>query len=247
MSELERFAALLKEMTGIVVRTDTPERIESRIKPLLKDHPHMDIGALVGFMRSNPKSALSRAVCEAMTVNESYFFRDKTPFSIFEEIMLPELAHNSKRSLQKKIRIWCAAASTGQEPYSLGITWLENKNKYSDWSLDVFASDLSEEALDRARLGQYNQFEVQRGLPINILVKYFTQEGANWKINAEVKEMIRFEQHNLLQSASMLGEQDIIFCRNVLIYFDVETKRKILDMLKSKLAPDGFLVLGSSE
>jgi len=184
-------------------------------------------------------------VVEAMTTNESFFYRDKIPFDHFRDVVIPGLI--SVRAMQRRIRIWCAAASTGQEPYSLAMSIREMKEKLTGWRIEILATDLSTEVLEKAKAGIYSQFEVQRGLPIQMLVKYFKQTGETWQINPELRAMIQHRQLNLLHDFAQLGTFDVIFCRNVLIYFDQETKINIFNRLARQIEPDGFLVLGAAE
>jgi chemotaxis protein methyltransferase CheR len=184
-------------------------------------------------------------VVEAMMTNESFFFRDKTPFENFRSTVLPALTAARRNS--RAIRIWCAAASTGQEPYSLAMSLKEMQRDVAGWRIDVIATDLSNEVLEKARQGIYNQFEVQRGLPIQLLIKYFTQIGDMWQIAPDIRSMVKYQQLNLLSDFSRLGTFDLIFCRNVLIYFDQETKIGLLNRLARVIAGDGYLVLGAAE
>ena len=190
-------------------------------------------------------AALAEAVVEAMTTNESFFYRDKTPFEHFTQMMMPELL--KARASSKKIRIWCAAASTGQEPYTLAMCLKEMESKLAGWRIEILGTDISNEVLDRARAGTYTQFEVQRGLPIQLLLKYFTQQGESWTIAPQLRSMVQWKKFNLLDSFAGFGQFDIVFCRNVLIYFDQTTKVDILGRIAKTMAPDGYLVLGAAE
>ncbi len=182
---------------------------------------------------------------EAMTTNETFFFRDRVPFDLFRDVVLPEaLARNAAR---RKLRIWCAAASTGQEPYSLAMLLQEAAPRLAGWQVDLVATDISTEVLEKAKLGIYSQFEVQRGLPVQWLLKYFTQSGDQWQIAPSLRAMVEFRQFNLLQGFEALGTFDVIFCRNVLIYFDAPTKSEILARFGTSLAPGGALLLGAAE
>ncbi|MFL5062929.1 MAG: CheR family methyltransferase, partial [Xanthobacteraceae bacterium] len=184
-------------------------------------------------------------VVEAMATNESLFFRDKIPFDHFREAIMPALL--ASRAQQRRIRIWCAAASSGQEPYSLAMALKEMGPQLAGWRTEILATDLSLEVLEKAKAGIYSQFEVQRGLPIQMLVKYFTQVGEMWQIAPDIRAMVQFRPFNLLQECSRFGIFDVVFCRNVLIYFDQETKIDVFDRLAKLMAPDGFLVLGAAE
>jgi chemotaxis protein methyltransferase CheR len=184
-------------------------------------------------------------VVEAMTTNETFFFRDKVPFDHFRESIIPEILR--ARAGRNSIRIWCAAGSTGQEPYSLAMCLKEAGAALAGWRIEILATDLSQEVLEKSKAGNYSQFEVQRGLPIQMLVKYFKQTGEFWQLNADIRAMVQHRQLNLLHDFSQLGVFDVIFCRNVLIYFDQDTKINIFNRLAKVTAPDGFLVLGAAE
>jgi chemotaxis protein methyltransferase CheR len=196
-------------------------------------------------LRGPAAEKLTADVVEAMTTNESFFFRDKLPFEHFQNFIMPALL--ATRAKQKRIRIWCAAASTGQEPYSLAMCLKEMGAALAGWRVDIIATDLSQEVLEKSKSGIYSQFEVQRGLPIQLLVKYFKQNGELWQINPDIRAMVQHRQLNLLHDFSQLGAFDVIFCRNVLIYFDQETKISIFGRLAKAMEPDGFLVLGAAE
>jgi chemotaxis protein methyltransferase CheR len=180
-----------------------------------------------------------------MTTNESFFFRDKSPFDLFRDAVMPALL--AARAAQRQIRIWCAAASTGQEPYSLAMCLHEMGERTAGWRIEVLATDLSTEVLEKAKAGLYSQFEVQRGLPIGLLVKYFTQVGELWEIAPDIRRMVQYRSLNLLNDFSHLGTFDVVFCRNVLIYFDQETKVDVLDRIARIVPADGYLVLGAAE
>jgi chemotaxis protein methyltransferase CheR len=188
---------------------------------------------------------LTTEVVEAMTTNETFFFRDKIPFDHLRETVLPMLMQS--RASRRSLRIWSAACSTGQEPYSIAMCLKDNAQALSGWRIEIVATDLSQEVLEKAKAGIYSQFEVQRGLPIQTLVKYFTQTGELWQINADIRGMVQHRQLNLLQDFSQLGKFDVIFCRNVLIYFDQETKAAIFERLSRVSEPDGILMLGAAE
>jgi chemotaxis protein methyltransferase CheR len=188
--------------------------------------------------------ALTSDVVEAMTTNETFFFRDKIPFDHLKEAILPALSQ--ARAARRSLRIWCAASSTGQEPYSIAMLVKETA-ALSGWRVEIVATDLSQAVLEKSKAGVFSQFEVQRGLPIQMLVKYFKQNGDLWQLNADIRAMVQHRQLNLLQDFSPLGKFDIIFCRNVLIYFDQDTKASIFERLSKQLEPDGALALGAAE
>jgi len=189
--------------------------------------------------------ALIAEVVEAMTTNETFFFRDKVPFDHFKGTIMPEMLHAS--ASRRSLRIWCAASSTGQEPYSIAMCLKELGAALTGWRVEIIATDLSQGVLEKSRAGLFSQFEVQRGLPIQLLVKHFTQTGELWQLNADVRAMVQFRQLNLLQDFSHLGVFDIIFCRNVLIYFDQDTKTNVFGRLAKVIEPDGFLIMGAAE
>jgi chemotaxis protein methyltransferase CheR len=180
-----------------------------------------------------------------MTTNESFFFRDSKPFDDFAQVILPCMMQ--ARAQVKTLRIWCAAASTGQEPYSLGMIIAERAAQLAGWRIDIVGTDLSDEVLERARAGIYTQFEVQRGLPITLLVKYFKQQGDRWQLDAKIRSMVTYKRWNLLENLSPLGAFDVVFCRNVLIYFDQPTKATVLERMARLMPNDGVLALGAAE
>jgi chemotaxis protein methyltransferase CheR len=234
----------LKQRSGLVLTADKQYLVESRLLPLARKAGLVNLTALVNQLKRGDE-AMMTAVVEAMATNESFFFRDKVPFYHFTSIIMPALL--AARRSTRTIRIWCAAASTGQEPYSLAMCLKEMEGDLAGWRIELLASDLSGQALEKAREGLYTQFEVQRGLPIQFLVRYFKQTRELWQIAPEIRAMVKFRQLNLLSDFSHLGIFDLIFCRNVLIYFDPHTKVDVLDRLASATASDGYLVLGAAE
>ncbi len=234
----------LKRRSGLVLSADKQYLVESRLLPVARKAGLGSLGGLVAALKRG-NDALMTTVVEAMMTNESFFFRDKLPFENFRSTVLPALT--AARRSSRAIRIWCAAAATGQEPYSLAMLLKEMQRDLAGWRIDVIATDLSNEVLEKARQGIYSQFEVQRGLPIQLLIKYFTQIGDMWQIAPDIRSMVKYQQLNLLSDFSHLGMFDLIFCRNVLIYFDQETKINLLDRLARVIAGDGYLVLGAAE
>lgn len=243
--EYDYLRAYLKQQSGLVLTAEKQYLIESRLMPVARKAGLASISALVAKMKEPGQAQICEAVVEAMTTNESFFFRDKTPFEHFVDTMLPKMLE--ARARERRIRIWCAAASTGQEPYSLAMCLKEQEAKLAGWRFEIIGTDLSNEVLDKARAGVYSQFEVQRGLPINHLLKYFTQNGDTWQISNQLRSMIQYRKLNLLENFSALGQFDIVFCRNVLIYFDNQTKIDILGRISKLMPADGFLVLGAAE
>lgn len=219
--------------------------VESRLVPLARRGGFSSIADLVSQVRGGKRTDLERAVVEAMTTNETYFFRDVHPFEALKSQILPELAQ--KRAGERKLNFWCAACSTGQEPYSTAILLHEHFQWLLNWNLDFLATDLSEEVLVRAREGIYSQIEVNRGLPATLLSKYFVPHGNHWAVRDRMRQSVKFRQMNLMGSWSGLPKMDIVFLRNVLIYFNLETKKSILAKVRNVLKPDGYLFLGAAE
>jgi chemotaxis protein methyltransferase CheR len=242
--DYEYLRKLLRDHSGLDLSADKQYLIESRLLPLARKAGLPGIGELVQKMKGGA-AALITQVVEAMTTNETFFFRDKVPFEHFRDAIMPEVLR--ARAGRKSIRIWCAAGSTGQEPYSLAMALKEMGPALAGWRVEILATDLSQEVLEKSKAGIYSQFEVQRGLPIQLLVKYFKQQGELWQINADIRAMVQHRQLNLLHDFAQLGVFDVIFCRNVLIYFDQETKTNIFGRLAKAMESDGFLVLGAAE
>jgi chemotaxis protein methyltransferase CheR len=242
--DYEFLRRLLKERSGLDLSADKQYLVESRLIPLTRRAGLPGITELVQKLKAGAE-ALTAEVVEAMTTNETFFFRDKIPFDHLRETMLPELLQS--RASRRSLRIWCAASSTGQEPYSIAMCLKELGATLSGWRVDILATDLSQGVLEKSRSGMFSQFEVQRGLPIQLLVKYFTQCGELWQLNADIRAMVQHRQLNLLQDFAHLGTFDIVFCRNVLIYFDQETKSSVFEGLARAIEADGFMVLGAAE
>ena len=242
--DYEFLRKFLKERSGLDLSSDKQYLVESRLIPLARRAGFPGIAELVQKLRSG-SDALTSEVVEAMTTNETFFFRDKVPFDHLRETVLPALirARGSRRSL----RIWSAASSTGQEPYSIAMCLKEFAPALTGWRVEIVATDLSQGVLEKSRAGIFSQFEVQRGLPIQMLVKHFTQVEELWQLNADIRAMVQHRQLNLLQDFFHLGLFDVIFCRNVLIYFDQATKAGVFDRLARALEPDGVLTLGAAE
>ena len=243
--EYDHLRNLLKTRSGLMLGADKHYLVESRLLPVVRKAGLSDLAGLVQKLKGADAEALIVEVVEAMTTNETFFFRDRIPFDHFRESIMPALV--SARAREKRIRIWCAAASTGQEPYTLAICLKEMGKMLAGWQVEIVATDISIEALEKAKSGIYSQFEVQRGLPIMMLVKYFTQVGELWQLAPELRGMVQFKPFNLLHDLSRLGVFDVVFCRNVLIYFDQQTKIDVLDRMARVIAPDGFLALGAAE
>ncbi len=244
-SDLQELKQFLRETSGLTLDANKAYLIESRLSPLMRRAGIANLSELLKSIKSGKDASLKQNVIDAMMTNETFFFRDRAPFDNFRNAILPKLME--ARQEERRIRIWCAAASTGQEPYSLAMILDEEMKKLAGWNIEILATDLSSTAIATARAGRYTQFEVQRGLPITHLLRYFRNEADSWRINEYLRARIQFEEFNLLSDFRDFGQFDIIFCRNVLIYFDVETKKDILHRLGGALAKDGFLTMGSAE
>lgn len=218
--------------------------IRSKLKPVAARFGFRSVNALLDELADEPEE-LAAAVTEAMTTNETSFFRDPACFDYFRDTVLPALM--AARAQTRRLRIWCAAASTGQEPYSLAMILDEAKLQQQGWKIDLFATDLSESAVDRVREGVYTQHEIERGLSTAWLVRYFTRDGENWRVAERLRRMLRVRRFNLLDHYGWLGELDVVFCRNVFLYFDHQSRLEALTRLERVLAPDGRLVLGATE
>ena len=243
--DFDMLCRLLKERSGLVLTRDKAYLLESRLLPVARRRSMKSLDDLVAALRGRPDGELVRDVVEAMTTNESFFFRDIKPFDQFRDFILPQLVKT--RAARRSIRIWSAACSSGQEPYSLAMILTEQKARLQGWNIEIIATDLSTEILEKAQAGTYSQFEVQRGLPIQLLVKYFKQQGDRWQIDPAIRGMVRFRCLNLLDDFTQFGQFDVVFCRNVLIYFDQATKATVLERMSRILPADGFLYLGGAE
>lgn len=240
-----RFRRHLAALTGISLDADKQYLAESRLAPVLRAHGVADFSYLVDALERRDNPALVREVIDAMTTNETLFFRDRTPFETFRTRVLPDLL--AARANERRLRFWCAACSTGQEAYSLAMTLDQDARALRGWSIEILATDLSTSAIDAARVGSYSQFEVQRGLSTGQLLRYFHRQEETWRVNEHLRARINFRDFNLLTDFTDLGKFDVIFCRNVLMYFEPEVKRSVLSRLAHALNDDGYLFLGASE
>ena len=245
VEDFDMFSTLLKQRSGLVLSRDKAYLLESRLMPVARKWNMKDLDELAGTIRSRREEALLRDITEAMTTNESSFFRDQKPFDQFRQVVLPMMMAN--RANRRSIRIWSAACSSGQEAYSLSMLLMEEGAKLDGWRFEIVGTDLSTEMVEKARAGIYTQFEVQRGLPITHLVKYFRQVGDKWQLSDKIRQMVSFREYNLLTDLTALGQFDVIFCRNVLIYFDQPTKAKVLESIVKLMPADGVLYLGGAE
>jgi chemotaxis protein methyltransferase CheR len=239
--------ALLKRHSGLALGPGKEYLLESRLPPVAVTYGFADVTALIaGLRRGTPPAALVKHVCDAMTTNETLFFRDNKPFVALEKEILPAAAHRA-REQGRPLRIWCAASSTGQEPYSIAMIVAQTEHMLGGVKVEITATDYSAAALARAKAGVYNQFEVQRGLPIQLMMKYFTQVPDGYAIKPEIRQRVSFQEINLLDPFPSYWQFDIIFCRNVLIYFDVPTKKDVIDRMARLLTSGGSMFLGGTE
>ncbi|MBL8660852.1 MAG: protein-glutamate O-methyltransferase CheR [Rhodospirillales bacterium] len=242
--EVALICDMLRRRSGLTLPPEKAYLLESRLRPVVRKYGLADLSALSALVaRRNPQVVAD--VVDAMTTNETLFFRDMKPFSMFRDLVLPALLGG--RAAQRSFRILCAGASSGQEPYSLAMILAEEAARLQGWRCEIVAIDISTTALERARAGVYSQFEVQRGLPTRLLLKYFRPVGDNWQIAEELRAMVRFRDFNLLNDLAPFGRCDVIFCRNMLIYFDPATKARTLQNIARRLPADGFVFLGASE
>jgi chemotaxis protein methyltransferase CheR len=236
---------LMQEQSAIVLEPGKQYLVESRLAPLVKQQNLNSLGELIARLRFDSGNGLRRQVVEAMVTTESLFFRDHHPFEALRKVVIPSLV--KRRQGERRLNVWCAASSTGQEPYSVALLLREHFPELMPWTVSLLASDISRDVLARARDGRFNQFEVNRGLPAALLVKHFEQHGTDWQLRPAVRGMVEFREINLARPWPVLARMDVVFLRNVMIYFDVETKKSILKRLTDLLRPDGYLFLGGSE
>lgn len=244
--DFQYLAGILKQRSGLALSDDKAYLIESRLLPIARGYNMQDIGQLCNMLRSSPNEALLTEITEAMTTNESSFYRDIKPYEALRNIAFPMLME--RNAMVKKMRIWSAACSTGQEPYTISMCIKEDAAKLVGWDFEIIATDIAKKVIDKARDGIYSQFEAQRGLPIQILMKYFTSlPDTSWQIKDVIRSSVQFKLQNLLADYSPLGKFEIVFCRNVLIYFDEPTKGQVTDKMARVLSPGGVLVIGATE
>lgn len=235
----------VRKRTAIVLEEEKTYLVETRLSALARREGIESLEVLIGYLRGRNPNGLEEKVVDAMTTNETSFFRDVHPFEALKNDILPRAIERNAAS--KRIAIWCAASSSGQEPYTIAMLIREKFPELADWNLTFIASDISDEMLERCRRGVYSQLEVNRGLPATYLVKYFEKDGAEWRIREDIRMMIDFRQVNLIGDWPFMPRLDIVFIRNVLIYFDVDTKRKILGGIRERMVPGGVLFLGGAE
>jgi chemotaxis protein methyltransferase CheR len=243
--DFEYIRDFLVKRSAILLDQEKQYLVETRLQPLAIREGFTTIGELIAKMRTTPVNGLHQRVVEAMTTNETSFFRDVNPFNALRKTLLPELI--AARETTRSLRIWSMACSTGQEPYSVAMLLREHFPRLASWKVHIFATDLATQVVERARAGTYNQHEISRGLPSTYLVKYFDRIENNWRVKAEIRQMIEFQQLNLIELWPVMPPFDIVLLRNVLIYFDVAVKKEILARVRRILRPDGYLLLGGAE
>ena len=243
--EFEFFAAFLRERSGISLDANKAYLVESRMLSLIEERGIGSLSTLVAKLRSASDPSLEECVVDEMTTNETAFFRDTRPFDMLTDYMTPALLES--RSTEKRLQIWSAGCSTGQEPYSIAMTLKENFPELADWTVSILATDICGTAIEQAREGSYSQLEVNRGLPREMLDKYFKKSGVRWNLNKDLREMVEFRKLNLIEPITDVPPADIVFLRNVLIYFDLDVQRETLSRIRSLMNPGSFLVLGCAE
>ncbi len=241
----DRFRKFLERASGVALDADKLYFAESRLRSIAQARGFPSVEVLFSKLEISPDPVLQREIVEAMLTNETLFFRDRQPFEQFRTVILPRLME--ARAAKRHIRIWCAACATGQEPYSLAMILDEEARKLTGWRVEIVGTDLSTAAIESARAGVYTQFEVQRGLPINLLLRYFQRQGDAWTVQEHLRARVQFRTFNLLSDYRALGQFDLIMCRNVLLYFDLPTRRGVLTRLAGALEPDGYMMLGAAE
>ena len=244
-ADFDFISKIVREQCAIVLEKGKEYLVDSRLMPLVHQEKLESIENLVRKIKSEPRGSLKDAVIEAMTTNETSFFRDIHPFETLKKEILPELIE--KRKTKKELNIWCGASSSGQEPYSLVMLLKNDFPQLNSWKLSFSASDISNQMLNRCKSGIYSQLEINRGLPAPLMVKYFERIGTEWQVKEDLRKMIQFRIINLSEAWPMIPPVDLLMMRNVLIYFDVEMKKNILGRIRRLLRPDGYLFLGAAE
>ena len=244
-SDFEYIRDLVRQRSAIVLDNDKDYLVELRLSTVVQQEGFVSLQDFITHLRAQPVEVLLQRVVDVMTTNETYFFRDVFPFDALKKDLIPAIMEHNAAS--RRLRIWCGAASSGQEPFSLAMLLKENFPALAGWQTEIVATDISHGMIDRCKEGKYSQLEVNRGLPAMLLVKYFRKDGDHWVLKDDIRRMVTFRLMNLIQPWSLTGPLDVIMIRNVLIYFDQETKRAILAKVKKLMAPHSVLILGSSE
>jgi chemotaxis protein methyltransferase CheR len=244
-TEYDYIRQLIQKSAGIVLEAGKEYLVEARLAPIIREAKLNTMADLIKKLQASSVDPLHKKVTDAMTTNETSFFRDQHPFESLRRLVLPDLL--AKRAASKTLSIWCAASSSGQEPYTIAMTLFESIPAIRDWKLTFIATDLSRQMVERSRAGRYSQLEVNRGLPAPLMVKYFKKDGLEWQIDEKLRSAIDFRELNLLGSWGQMPQLDIVFIRNVLIYFDSDTKKEIFRRIRGLIRPDGYMFLGGAE
>lgn len=243
-AEFGFISTIVRQESAIVLEPGKEYLVEARLAPIARRTGAAGVSDIVRQLQREPRGSLRDQVVEAMTTNETSWFRDRVPFTAFSDSVLPEVM--AQRGTERTLNIWCAACSSGQEPYTIAML-LSDVPGLAGWRTSILATDLSEEMLIKARAGRYSQLEINRGLPAQLLVRHFERSGAEWSVKPALKSLVDFQPMNLATQWPALPGMDVVFLRNVLIYFDVETKRNILERMRRVLRPGGYLFLGAAE
>ena len=241
--EISFLADMTRRRSGVVIDTDKTYVIESRLAPIIRRQGFTSLSELISDLQQRQDEALTWAAVEALSSTETQFFRDRSPFQLIAAEVLPALARKGRQT----VRAWCAGCATGQEPYSLAMLAEEERGKHGPMGIDIFGTDLSERSLEKAMAGVYTQFEVQRGLPSRLLIKYFDKVDDHWVLSARIRQAVRLQRKNLITEVKGSGPFDLVLCRNVVSAFDPSTARAVLEQIAGELAPDGYLVMGAYE
>jgi chemotaxis protein methyltransferase CheR len=241
--EISVLADMTRRRSGVVIDSDKTYILESRLAPIARRQGFITLSELISDLQQRQDETLIWATVEALASTETQFFRDRTPFQLIAAEVLPALARRGR----KTVKAWCAGCSTGQEPYSLAMLAEEERGKHGPMGMEIFGTDLSERSLEKATAGIYTQFEVQRGLPSRLLIKYFDKVDDHWVLSARIRQQVRLQRQNLMTEVKGSGPFDIVFCRNVVSAFDPATARAVLEQVAGELAPDGYLVMGAYE
>jgi len=244
-NDFHYISKLVQDLSAIVLEPGKEYLVESRIQPLAKKEGLDSIEDLVKQLQLAPQNGLRTKVVDAMTTNETSFFRDIHPFETLKKFIIPDLI--KKREASRELNIWCGASSSGQEPYTLAMVLRENFPQLKSWKIKYISSDISYEMLERCKKGIYSQLEINRGLPATLMVKYFERHGTEWQFKEDLRKMIEFRYINLAENWPVMPKMDLVMLRNVLIYFDIDMKKNILNKIQNLIRPDGYLFLGAAE
>ncbi|HEU5170999.1 MAG TPA: protein-glutamate O-methyltransferase CheR [Gemmatimonadales bacterium] len=244
-SEFDFVRELVRQRSAIVLEPGKEYLVESRLGTVARTEGFASLEQFLAELRNQPANGLHARVVEAMTTNETTFFRDIHPFDALRDAIIPDLLQ--RRAAERQLTIWCAASSSGQEPYSIAMLLREKGAQLAGWRIRILGTDLSGEMIARAREARYSQVEMNRGLPAPLLVKYFIKQGLEWQLKDDIRQMVEYREMNLAAPWPVLPAPDIVFIRNVLIYFDVATKKEILAKIRQAMRPDGYLFLGGAE